>query len=325
MTAGDERQRLIDWYAAFARDEARGRSAPYERLAAHVAGSPELLNFLLSLPVPKRQPNLFLAAVHQLHGVPESGERLARLVRADAARIRALMLARTTQTNEPARCAVLLPVLARLPPPLALIEIGASAGLCLLPDRYGYDYGAVRIAPPSAGAPIFRCRVSGPAPLPTAAPRIVWRRGLDLNPIDLESDTEIAWLKTLVWPGQEERARMLDAAITVARRDPPMVVKGDLLSDLEPLIATAPREATLVVYHTAVLLYLAREHRERFAERMRRSPAVWIGNEAPGLLPSLAGAAPPAPGPGLFLLMRDGVPLAWTGAHGQSLDWFGRC
>ena len=45
------------------------------------------------------------------------------------------------QTNEAGRCAVLLPVLAALPQPLALLEVGASAGLCLYPDRYAYRYG----------------------------------------------------------------------------------------------------------------------------------------------------------------------------------------
>ena len=61
--------------------------------------------------------------------------------------LRAVMLERSTQTNEPGRCAALLPVLAGLPEPLALLEVGASAGLCLLPDFYGYDYGRTILAP----------------------------------------------------------------------------------------------------------------------------------------------------------------------------------
>jgi hypothetical protein len=320
----DERQRLVAWYTAFARDEARGRSPIYENLAAFVAASPELLDFLLTVPAPRRQPNLFLAAVRHLHGVPDRGTHLASLVCADADRIRAVMLTHTTQTNEPARCAVLLPLLAQLPPPLALIEIGASAGLCVLPDRYGYDYGSAVIAPPVAGAPVFCCRVSGALPIPTSLPQIAWRRGLDLNPIDVRSDADIAWLETLVWPGQDDRARTLRAAIAVARDDPPTVIKGDLLTDLEPLMGMAPDDATLVVFHTAVLPYLQRDDRNRFAEVIRQSRAVWVSNEAPTVLPWLAATAPPAPEPGLFLLMRDGVPLAWTGAHGQSIEWFGR-
>ena len=57
----------------------------------------------------------------------------------DTETLRAVMLARSTQTNEHGRCAALLPVLAGLPEPLALLEVGASAGLCLLPDFYAYD------------------------------------------------------------------------------------------------------------------------------------------------------------------------------------------
>jgi hypothetical protein len=324
MALSGDLQRLAGWYTTFATDEAHGRSEIYQRLALGVAGSEELLHFLLTLPRARRQPNLFLATVRHLRGVPESADRLVEIVREDHRRIRALMLSRTTQTNEPARCAVLLPLLAQLSQPLALLEVGASAGLCLLPDRYGYDYGAVKIAPAAAQAPIFRCRASGAVPLPGAVPRIVWRRGLDLNPIDLRSDEEVAWLETLVWPGQEERARGLQAAIDVARRETPEVVKGDLLSGLEGLMATAPGDATLVVFHTAVLTYVTpRESRDRFAESMMNSAAVWISNEAPGVFLSLAESAPPAPARGLFLLMRNGVPLAWTGPHGQSIDWFG--
>jgi hypothetical protein len=323
MALSGERRRLAGWYTAFATEEAHGRTEIYERLALGVAASRELLDFLLTLPQARRQPNLFLAAVRQLHGVPESAGRLAEIVRDDPLHIRALMLSRTTQTNEPARCAVLLPVLAQLPQPLALLEVGASAGLCLLPDRYGYDYDGVTIEPAAAGAPIFRCRTGGAVPLPEPVPRIVWRRGLDLNPIDLRSDEEVAWLEALVWPGQDERAGGLRAAIDIARRETPIVVKGDLLGDLDGLMASAPSDATLVVFHTAVLPYVTRESRDKFAETMLHSAAVWISNEAPGMFPSVAASAPPPPARGLFLLMRDGVPLAWTGPHGQSIDWFG--
>ena len=115
----------------------------------------------------------------------------------------------------------MLPLLAQLRPPLALLEVGASAGLCLLPDHYGYDYGNARLdptVPGDAGAPVFPCNVSGAVPIPKSIPRIAWRAGLDLHPLDVRSDHDMAWLETLVWPGQNERAARLHAAINVAAR-----------------------------------------------------------------------------------------------------------
>jgi hypothetical protein len=310
-------------YARFATDEAHGECEIYEQLALAVAGSEELLTFLASLPVDRRQPNLFLAAIRRVCGIPENADRLIHIIREQHGRIREVMLSRTTQTNEPARCSVLLPILARLPQPLALLEVGASAGLCLLPDRYGYDYGTHRIESAVARAPVFPCRVAGQVPLPETVPHIVWRRGLDLNPIDLRPEDGAAWLENLVWPGQQERTQRLRDAISIARRELPTVVKGDLVTDLEPLAATAPRDATLVVFHTAVLAYVApRIARDRFAEAVARTKAIWISNEAPSVFPSFAESAPPAPAAGSFLLAVDGRPLAWAGPHGQSLDWF---
>jgi hypothetical protein len=316
-------------YERFATAEVRGASPVYERLALAVAGSPGLLAFLGSLPPERRQPNLFLAAVRHIAGVPRDGADMEAIVLAHAPRIRAVMLSRTTQTNEPARCAVLLPVLAGLRQPLALLEVGASAGLCLLPDRYGYDYGAHRIAPPTrgaAGAPVFPCAASATAtPLPRALPKVGWRCGVDLNPLDLNAPAEMAWLETLVWPGQEERARRLRAAIAVARADPPEVRRGDMLTELPALAALAPKGMQLVVFHTAVLGYIgSQSDRDAFAKTVRATGAVWISNEVPSVFPQFASAAPPPPGPGHFLLAIDGQPVAWTGPHGQSIDWFAK-
>ncbi|HJQ58215.1 MAG TPA: DUF2332 domain-containing protein [Vineibacter sp.] len=318
-------ERLSRRYQDFAANEARGVSPTYERLALAVAGSHELLSFIASLSADRRQPNLFLAAVRHLSGVPRDGDQLTEIVRLDHARLRAEMLTRTTQTNEPARCAVLLPLLARLPQPLALLEVGASAGLCLQPDRYGYAYGGLRLEPTCRDAvphPVFGCETSGPVPVPTAMPTIVWRLGLDLNPLDVREPADVGWLESLVWPDQPVRAEGLRAAITIAQRTPPTVVKGDLLNDLESLMARAPAAATLVVFHTAVLGYVAAQaDRDRFADTVRASRAVWISNEAPNVFPAIAGAAPPPPR-GRFLLAIDGQPVAWTGPHGQSIDWF---
>lgn len=319
----DDLVRLAARYRRFAADEAQGVSPHYERLTRQIADSSDILRFLLNLPAPRRQPNLLLGAATLIGRRVPDIEFLTEMVANRGDALRTTMLQRTTQTNEPARCAVLLPLLAALPQPLALIEVGTSAGLCLLPDRYGYDWGETRIVPADPDAPVFRCAVSGPAPLPAALPRVAWRAGLDLNPLDVAFDEDTAWLEALIWPEQEERRRNLRAALTVARRDPPRIVRGDLLHDLAPLMAEAPAEATLVVFHTAVLAYVTPpETRQRFVDTVRGSRAVWISNEAPRVFPDIAArASQPAPH-WRFLLAVDGEPKAWTGPHGQSLEWF---
>jgi len=325
----DELERISARYAAFAVEEARGSSEVYERLARAVAGSKDLLIFLASLPVDKRQPNLFLAAIRHVGGVPAGPDQLAQVVREEQARIREIMLSRTTQTNEAGRCAVLLPVLAQLTQPLALLEVGASAGLCLLPDHYGYDYGTSRIEPSvSPGRrrpPQFPCQISGPVPLPFAVPQIVWRCGLDLNPIDLHSEDDVTWLETLVWPEQDARLERLRAAIEIGRHEAPRVVKGNLLTDLASLMRAAPKRATLVVFHSAVLAYVpSQSARDAFAATVLSANAIWISNEIPNVFPSFATTAPASSQQGRrFLLSVNGRPLAWTGPHGQSIEWFG--
>jgi hypothetical protein len=234
------------------------------------------------------------------------------------------MLTRSTQTNEPARCATLLPVLARLPQPLALIEVGASAGLCLLPDHYGYDYGRTSLRPATT-APVFACTASETTPIPSAMPRIVWRAGLDLNPIDIADPEQAAWLETLVWPEQTQRLSNLRAAMQVAMVARPDLRKGNLLGDaLRQLCGEAPSSATLVIFHTAVLAYIQeRPLREAFAAQAMALAPFWISNEGARVFPGIADRTEPDTGAGRFLLAVNGAPLAWTDPHGAAIDWIG--
>ncbi len=315
-----EREAIAAAYRRFAADEAHGRSPLYENLAYGVADDAELLDFLLTLPRAKRQPNLLLAAARVVAGVADGWETFRRGVLAQLDAVRAVMLRRSTQTNEPGRCAVLLPVLARLPQPLALIEVGASAGLCLLPDRYGYEYGG-RLLRSAVEQPVFACAANTATPLPDDYPRVVWRAGLDLNPIDVTQPEQTEWLEALVWPEQADRLARLHAALAIARRDPPRLVRGDLRHDLAALAAAAPRDATLVIFHTAVVAYVAdRSERQDFARTVRGLCHYWIANEAPVVFPDMP-APSPVP-PGRFLLSLNGTPLAWSDPHGASIEWF---
>jgi hypothetical protein len=302
-------------YHRFAAVEAAGRSPVYAEITDRISRDACTLAFLAALPPPKRQPNLLLAAVQYLRG-PLTGWAAFADALAEPDEIAHVIRTRSTQTNIPARCATLLPALAQLPQPLALVEVGASAGLCLYPDRYGYDYGAVVLP----GVPTFRCTANPATPLPDKKVDIVWRAGLDLNPLDATDPDDRAWLDALVWPGEEHLRDQLHAAVEVAAADPPHLVRGDLLTDLPTLIADAPRDATLVVCHTAVLMYVDDPaDRRRFAENVRASGAVWLANEHPD---RIAGLEPVHDHPdGMFLLCRDGHPLARTDPHGSRIDW----
>ncbi|HEV2374652.1 MAG TPA: DUF2332 domain-containing protein [Streptosporangiaceae bacterium] len=321
---------IAENYRRFARVEAAGRSPAYERLALAVADDPVVLGFLLTLPALKRQPNLLFAAASFLLGTAPGTGTLRRLVTESPAQLTSVMLARRTQTNEAARCATLLPALAGLPEPLALLEVGAAAGLTLQVDRYSYDYGGHRVAGTDPQAPTLWCDPRGSVPLPARVPEVCWRAGLDLNPLDAGADDDVRWLTCLLWPGESGRAERLSAALATARRHRVPVYQGDLLDDLERVATQAPAAATLVVYHSAVLGYVAEARRRAFGAAVRALGAVWLSNEGPEVV---AGVTPPAvseaPGgdgeagrQGGFLLVRDGThPLARTNPHGMWLEW----
>ncbi len=321
----DPRTALAAGYRRFAEEEARGRSPLYEALAAGVAGDPDVIAFLLALPAEKRQPNLLLAAARHLFGTPKDWDQFRRTLLANTDALRAFMLTHATQTNEPARCAVLLPLLARLPQPLALFEVGAAAGLCLLPDFYAYDYGTQRVHPLGAdgAAPVFACSAGGATPLPSRVPEIVWRAGLDLAPIDVTDRAHTEWLTSLVWPEQTERLARLKSALEITARHRPCIVKADLLAEeFEALCRDAPKDATLVVFHTAVLAYVADQaQRQEFGRRAISAAHYWISNEAPRVLPEIASSAAKTDIPGRFLMAVNGEPVAWTDPHGAALEW----
>jgi hypothetical protein len=265
--------------------------------------------------------------VKYLYGAPESWEQLRALLGDHFDEINAVTMAQSTQTNEPARFATLVPLLARLPQPLALLEVRAAAGLCVLPDRYAYDYRGHRVPPTTTrgSTPTFFCRSNRATPLPTAGLQVVWRAGLDLRPIDLNHSEQVAWLEALVWPDEKDRLSLLRAAIQVARRDPPAVFQGDLRTDLSRLVAQAPDDATLMVFHTAVLGYL-NPHAERsaFVRTVHDLKIAWISNEPPELFPNMmVGLSEPWPS-GRFRLSMNEQPIAWTDPHGTFIDWIER-
>jgi hypothetical protein len=315
-----------DWYSKFAVLEARGESAIYEEWALGVAQDDEVIALLEQLPRPKQQPNLLFACARLL-GSPEAAyDEWRGWLREHWIAVRAEMLVRRTQTNEPRRCALLLPVLAQFDGPIALLEVGASAGLCLYPDRYSYSYDGRRIDPADGPSPVLlECATTGDPPIPVGMPDIVWRAGIDLHPLDLRIDDDVTWLTTLIWPEQVERRARIRAAMDLVRTAPPRIVQGDATDALPALAAQAPASATLVIVTSAAIVYLTPENRARFIETVESLDARWISNEGRGIVPAAAAALgeTESPHPGQFVLALDSKPLAFSGGHGQRLDWLG--
>ena len=194
-----------------------------------------------------------------------------------------------TQTNVVRRCTCLLPAFSMVQQesglPLALIDIGASAGLNLNVDRYRYRYlrgGREEAAwgPPEARVAL-EAELRGSGPMPELADRLlVWfRGGIDLNPIDLQREEELRWLRALIWPEHVERhQRLIDGAAELARS--PIDLRGGDAAELLPaMIADTPADAALTVYSTVALYQFPAAGRERIyqtlAETSRERP-VWL-------------------------------------------------
>jgi hypothetical protein len=315
-------------YLRFASREARGVSACYQQWAEGVASDAGLVARISQLTGIKRQPQLIFAVAGLLGAQPSPFPVFRQWLLEHWDQVRAEALSRRNQMNEAGRCAVLLPLLAALPQPLALLEAGASAGLCLLPDKYSYQYACgPRLDPPAGPSPLLlACDTTGPVPQPTALPEVAWRAGIDLHPLDASSQADTWWLHALIWPGQDDRHQRLDAALRIARTGPPRLVEGDLSDTVAHLAGQAPPDATLVIFHCGVLTYLSNPQRRAFADTVRKLPAHWISYEGPSVLSSgLYAPLPPSPEPAraLFFVAADGRPVAYADAYGQTMHWFG--
>jgi hypothetical protein len=299
-----ELENLADLFRAFADFVS---SPLYARLATEVADDPDVTGLLLDAPPAQRWPMLLLAAVHlETLGsgapYPADGEELAAFCRRHDEALRATIRTRSTQTNEVGRCNYLLPCFAHAADgrPLALVEVGASAGLTLNWDRYRYDYGSLGRVGDRTSPVRLSCEVRGGEP-PLAIPPVAWRAGVDLAP---RPDDE--WLRACIFADQPDRFERLEAALALARDHDPRVIRGDALELLPELVAEAPDDAQVIVYHTAVLAYMEPAATERLRALVRGVTHVSAEYMGQG---------------GGFTLEVDGEQVGLADAHGRWLEW----
>jgi hypothetical protein len=242
----------------------------------------------------------------------EAGPALLSFGRAYAAELAETIRTRLVQTSVVQRTLGLrigLSAIAALDPaggPLHVIEVGASAGLNLRFERYGYRLSGRQYGDP--GSPVqLAAEVYGTAPLPDLdrMPALGRVQGVDLNPIDATDPDAREWLEALVWPENHAQRALLGQALALAAADPPPIEAGDAVDVLPDLAAGLPAGEPRLVFHAATRMHVPRERRRAFDAAIRAvgatGPLWWI---------SVEGSPKPDPRPqparsGAALLLRD--------------------
>ena len=334
---------MADYWSFFADDARRTGSELYGRLSAGIGGDTELRALAAKAQVGQPHANLLLGAVHFLilRGAQHPLTRFYAtaggtvpaadadpfpdfrdFVTAHLAEITPLIETRVTNTNEVGRSAILHAGFRALPveAPLSLIEIGPSAGLNLIWDKYGVRYGAG--AAVNADAPlVIDCELRGEKVPPTGStPAVRGRVGLELNPVNLTNADDRDWLRALIWPDQAARLVRLDKAIALFAAEKPAIIAGDALALLPDALARVPRDAVPVVYHTIAVYQFSSEMRDALESILTiaglRRPVWRLSFEFDGTI-YLLSAIRYADG------VREETRLASCHPHGTWMEWFG--
>ncbi|CAM5215612.1 hypothetical protein UACE39S_02507 [Ureibacillus acetophenoni] len=280
-------------FLQFARKECENSSPLYEFLSYQIAEDSVLQKLASQIPVEQPIPNLFFASVQYLLmqqedplksyyptftdsplPINESYAPFKEFVLNHQESLLELFNTKLVQTNEVRRCSYLYPMFTEIykkhGKPLALIEIGTSAGLQLGVDQYNYLYNeeievtnspfALRIESKNLGDPLPDSIYSSPI--------VKTRIGADLNPINLKDEHELKWIQALIWPEHHERREMLTQAAKVINDLDIEFVRGDAIAHLEDLCASISEEEQIVVFHTHVANQIPRQGREELIAKL---------------------------------------------------------
>lgn len=331
---------------SFAERNCRGQSPLYEHLCLGMAEDDRLLEIVRAVPIGQPAPNLMLAAVHflLLSGGQHELSRYYPTCTQDPlppdyafpafkafcleneSAIRELLATRRVQTNEVRRCGYLLPAFGFIHQqiahqPLAIIEVGTSAGLLLNFDRYSYDFGMGRICgqPHSAVRIQSDWRGASRPQFLERLPEITDRIGIDLHVVDVNEEQESHWLRSLIWSDQPTRMQLLDAAIRQFKVTPATLLQGDAFDLLPSALDAISEESLACVLHCHTLNQFSEARRKDFSELLGESSyrrplvhlsAEWIHT----------------PQPELRMIQWDGgksveTLLANVDHHGRWIEW----
>lgn len=223
---------------------------------------------------------------------------------------------------------------------IALLEVGAGAGFLLALDRYAFRYtcdgGEQYTAGPTKSAVGLHCavEVSPGSVFPKPPKKLVIgaRVGLDREPVDTGDEDQVAWLEACVWADQPDRARLLRSAAAAQAKNPPELIAGDAVADLESAVNQLPADAPLVIVSSNTMAHLDADARTSFfdalADLSRRRPLWWVGHEPyESGLSNLAPDRADLAGSGVLSVTHwaDGSAevhvLATTDLRGQRITW----
>ena len=339
----------------------------YHRLSSAIVDDAPVRDLLLEARPGQDRPVLLFAAVHDLllrrpeldaarwypsitpaselaSGDPYPAFRATCLDHADE--LREVIATHSTQTNEVNRCVLLAPMvataLADVPDrPVALVELGCSAGLLLGLDRYRIEVGGTVVgdahSPVSLAGAVDGGGRPPSAPFPPTPP-VVARVGIDLHPVALDDPDRVRWLEACLWPDQPWRLTRFRAAVALMRADLARLVTGDLIAALPAVIEDLPAEAHVVVYHCWAVTYVERSRRAELVDTLGRlaggrSALSWLSAEPPGAVPGITApvlpTSPEEADPSTVLGLRrwrdghelEALTVGWGHPHGDHLTW----
>jgi hypothetical protein len=308
----------------------------YQSLAQTVARTPALLR-LAARGRPGQYPTfLFFAAVHALllagadhrlarfypsivgdsaHPPDEAGPALIDFCAAFEPALATLIQTRLVQTNVVKRALALRLGLAAVghlvTAPVHLVEVGASAGLLLRCDRYGYTLGDRHFGDPRSPVHIAAAwRGDVAAPDLDALPTLASVTGVDLHPLDARAADDQRWLEALVWPENRHEADLLRRALALVAADPPSIRAGDAIDVCPTLAAELPPGEPRVVFHAITRLHVPADRLGAFDAALATlghdAPLYWLSLEGQGELDLRV------PSGALIHLARVGPRLEWV-------------
>jgi hypothetical protein len=286
---------LSERFRLFAERECRGSSPLYGHLAANIANDTTILQLAAQSSVGQPVPNLLLGAVHYLllrgieHPLAEYYPSIENDSREPSTAFHnfkefciqyeneliQIIKSKLVQTNEVRRCTYLYPSFCYIHQltgkPLALIEIGTSAGLQLLWDKYSYSYNTNGKYGDVNSVLEITAEIRGDKfPfLFEQSPPVTSRIGLDLHVNNVNDPEDYLWLKALIWPEHKERISHFNKAAMCVQKERLELIEGDGVSLLPHIASNIAGDSTICVFHTHVANQLPYESKNMLEEHIR--------------------------------------------------------